>query len=176
MPESSDTGHDARLQALEARVRLLEDHIALYQAVSSYGPQVDSLQHEQATALWTDGGQYVGDTRTMRGRAEIQAMLDGDVHRGLVADGCAHVMSLPLLRIDGDHAIGLGYHRLFHRTADGFELHRLVASRWDWVRTTHGWKAHQRTHRLIDGGDAARELLRDSCREILRQEPGEGPR
>ncbi len=161
-----------RLAALEARIKDLEDHIALFQTLSTYGPAVDSLQHDEATKLWTDDGIYSGDSREMRGRAEIKEMLDGPDHRSYVAQGCSHIMSMPLLKIEGDRAVGLGYHQLFRHTERGFELFRLTVSRWDWVRAPEGWKAVKRSHRLLNGNASARELLRTTYQEIMNNGQG----
>ena len=49
---------DIRLQALEARVRLLEDQLAIYQVMAAYGPAADAGATDQAVALWTDDGTY----------------------------------------------------------------------------------------------------------------------
>jgi hypothetical protein len=157
------------IEALEQRVRALEDQIALYQAVSAYGPAVDSLSAEAAASLWTEDGVYDAGgppAPQMNGREAIIKMVNTDPHQSLAAQGCGHMMTLPLLKVDGDQAVGLGYHRLYQRAGDGFKLWRLTASRWDWVRQPDGWKAARRTHRVIDGGDEARSLLRDTLREI----------
>jgi hypothetical protein len=173
---------EARVRVLEARVTELADHLALYQTMATYGPAVDSLSIDEATSIWLEDGVYDGTSRrpsdmagatppglqvsAMHGRAEIAAMLHGDLHRTLVRDGCAHVMSLPLIRIDGDRAVGVGYHFLYVKGDDGFKIWRMTASRWDWLRTGEGWKVETRTHRLIDGSDDARELLATSLRDI----------
>ncbi len=179
---SSPEELDARLRVLEGRVTELADHLALYQTMATYGPAVDSLSTDAATEIWLEDGVYDGTARrpsempganlpglqmsAMHGRAEIAAMLNGDLHRKLVSEGCAHVPSLPLIRIDGDRAVGIGYHFLYVKGDDGFKIWRLTASRWDWVRADGQWKVETRTHRLIDGTDDARELLRGSLREI----------
>lgn len=160
---------------LRARVQALEDQLALYQSVATYGPAVDSRSTEAAAGLWSEGGVYdVGPAPVgpMHGRQDISAMLEGEIHGSLVAQGCAHLMTLPLVRINGDRAVGLGYHRLYVREAeaDGFRLWRLTASRWDWARAGARWEVVNRTHRLLDGSEEARTLLRNSLAEI--REPG----
>lgn len=155
--------------ALAKRVQLLEDQIALFASMSTYGPAVDSLSLDEATAIWTEDGVYdTGGPEPFVGRGAIADMLDhgGGVHRELVAKGAAHVLSMPLVKITGDTAVGLAYHHTCVRDGDGHKIWRQLASRWDWVRRPDGWKVRRRTQRLLDGSDDARRLLQDTLREI----------
>jgi hypothetical protein len=45
----------------------------------------------------------------MRGRDDIAAMVHGDGHQGLIENGCGHVLSVPHIVVDGDHATGRSY-------------------------------------------------------------------
>jgi hypothetical protein len=170
---------DTRIDELEQRIARLEDFIALYQALSTYGPSVDSMEIDEAVHLWEEDGIYdLGDgipeldegrgNLFLRGHNEIRSMLESPLHKDkFVKGGCAHVMSLPLLHIDGDRAVGIGYHRVFAHGEDGTEVARLVASRWEWRRQESGdWKAVRRTHRLLDGRESSRALLRETLQEI----------
>jgi hypothetical protein len=139
--------------------------------MSSYGPSVDSLSVPEAASIWTEDGVYdvgSGPVAPMHGRGDITAMLEGATHGGLVEKGCAHLMTMPLVKVNGDTAVGIAYHRLYVRDAeaDTFRLWRLTASRWDWVRTAEGWKVERRTHRLLDGSQDARDLLRTALLEV----------
>ena len=157
-----------RLNALENRLQLVETQLELYQAVSTYGPAVDSLELELAASLWTEDGVYdIGDDRfDMAGHAEILDTLNADYHKDLVAKGCAHTMSLPLIAIKDDTAIGLGYHRLYTHEDTDFGLHRLSVSRWDWINESGRWVAKRRTHRLLDGSPEARDLIRQTLTDM----------
>lgn len=157
-----------RLAAMESRLAQVEDQLALYQSVSAYGPAVDSLQSAMAAELWTEDGVYdIGDPRfDASGREAIQALFEADYHRHLVAQGCAHAMTLPHIRIAGDRALGLGYHRLFTHTDEGYQLFRLSVSRWEWQRTAQGWRTTRRVHRLLDESGAGRELLRQTLADL----------
>ena len=48
----------AAVAALEARVQLLEDHLAITQLVAQYGPTVDSGSAEATADLWTENGTF----------------------------------------------------------------------------------------------------------------------
>ena len=157
-----------RLHALECRLERVESQLELYQALSTYGPAVDSLSLDLAASLWTHDGVYdIGDERfDMAGHADILDTLNADYHKDLVAKGCAHTMSLPLIAIKEQQAIGLGYHRLYTHEDTGFGLHRLSVSRWDWVKESGRWVATRRTHRLLDGSPEARELIRQTLADM----------
>lgn len=159
---------EQRLHTLETRLQLVEDQLQLYQALSTYGPAVDSMSLELAASLWTEGGVYdIGDERfDMKGHQEILDTLNADYHRELVANGCAHTMSLPLITIKGDRAIGLGYHRLYKHDDEAFVVHRLSVSRWDWRKQADRWMATRRTHRLLDGSQEARSLISQTLEEM----------
>ena len=162
------TAIEDRLNALEHRLQDVESQLELYQAVSTYGPAVDSLSLDLAASLWTEDGVYdIGDERfDMAGHADILDTLNADYHQDLVAKGCAHTMSLPLIAIKDDKAIGLGYHRLYTHQDAGFGLHRLSISRWDWVKASGRWVATRRTHRLLDGSPEGRELIRQTLDDM----------
>ncbi|MFJ4268608.1 nuclear transport factor 2 family protein [Paenarthrobacter nicotinovorans] len=170
-----------RIEQLERRVQRLEDHIALLQALATYGPSVDSMELNQAVDLWAPDGIYdLGDGFEevdsghghvqFNGQSEIREMLHGPIHWDkYVRDGCAHDMSLPLLGISGDRAVGIGYHTVFAYDSKGARAERLAASRWDWKRQASGeWKAVRRTHRLLDGREGGRALLKDALEDIKK--------
>lgn len=164
-----DNSELASLNELAKRVKLLEDQIALFGSMSMYGPSVDSMSIDEATSIWTEDGIYdTGGPQPFSGRDDIAAMLteEDGVHRGIVEKGCAHVLSMPLIKIDGDTAIGIAYHHTCVREGDGHKIWRQLASRWEWVRQPEGWKVKRRTQRLLDGSEDARQLLRDTLLEI----------
>lgn len=168
MVESTLGSTEERMAQLESRLAHVEDQLALYQSVSAYGPAVDSLQSQMAAELWTEDGVYdIGDPQfDAEGREAIQALFDADYHRELVATGCAHMMTLPHIKIVGNRALGLGYHRLFTADKEGYQLLRLSVSRWEWTRTAEGWKTTRRVHRLLNDDDAGRLLLEKTTAEI----------
>jgi SnoaL-like domain len=125
----------ATVADLGRRVRLLEDHLAITQLVAQYGPAVDSGSGEATAALWSDNGIFdaVGAI-TMRGHDEIAPMVHGDGHQGLISNGCAHVLTVPHVVVDGDVAHGRSY---------------AMNIRWDPSSSCSGWLASRPT--LGDG-------------------------
>ena len=161
---------------IETRLRALEDQIAIYQLLSSYGPLVDSGDAEATAALWTEDGVYdwgggpkpadgtavpkEGNAGAAYSRAEVAAMVAGKNHQGLIAAGAGHVIGLPHVVVDGDTAVATGYARLYGWNGEHFVVLRVSANRWELVRTPEGWRVANRTNRPLNGTDEPRALLR----------------
>ena len=150
-----------RLAALEARVRMLEDQLAVQQLLNRWGPAVDTGDSAAAAALWTDDGVLESEISYLDGPTGVSAMVESDGQQALIHQGCAHVQAFPLITIDGDRAIATGYSRVYlHQDDDSYAIWRVSANRWEFARTADGWRATRRTNHVIDGGPDARELLR----------------
>src|SRR3954451_14655844 len=78
-PMSELEALNAAVAELSAKVRVLEDHVALTQLVARYGPTVDSGSADATAALWVDDGVFeVVNLFTMNGRHDIAGMVNGD--------------------------------------------------------------------------------------------------
>jgi hypothetical protein len=152
---------EARLRALEAEVARLRDQLEIYQLVTSYGPAVDAGLARRASELWTEDGTYDAQVGSWTGRSAIAGMVDGATHQGLIHSGCAHVIGMPHIRVEGDSAVVTCYARLYRHdpAADGFRVWRLTANRWELTRTSEGWRIRSRVNRQLDGSQEARDLL-----------------
>jgi hypothetical protein len=150
---------DARLQALEDRIQALEDQLAVYRLISSYGPAVDTGSSEEAAALWAEDGVYEFDSSRLEGANAVAAMVQSDGHQSLIRQGCAHVLALPVVRVEGDRAFAAGYSRVYRHVGDGYEVWRVSANRWELARTAAGWRVTRRTNHQLDGSDVPRQLL-----------------
>ncbi|EGD55794.1 nuclear transport factor 2 family protein [Gordonia neofelifaecis] len=152
---------DERLEALEARLRTVEDQLAITDLIYRYGPAIDTGSVEDVLALFTDDGVYDVDTGLLSGAQEIADMVTGDMHQGLIHHGCSHVMSAPQIRIDGDDASVVSYSQLVLRDADrdAFTVLRATVNHWTLTRTADGWRVSHRTARKVDGSSEVRALL-----------------
>jgi len=150
---------DDRLAALERRVRLLEDQIAIYQVMAAYGPAADSGSTEQAITLWSEDGVYDLHSRVMTGREEIAHELEGEWHQGLIAHGSGHIVSMPHVVIDGDRAVATCHSRLYRRGGDTYRVISCSANRWEFTRSTRGWQVTRRISRRLDGSRESHALL-----------------
>lgn len=150
--------HD--IATLAARLQALEDREAIRELVAQYGPLADCGDARALAALWCEDGVYeVVGFATAKGHGEIAAMIDGPVHRQLMADGCAHVLGPVAVAVDGDTATARGYSVVFRHADGGFEAFRVSANRWTLARTQQGWRVTHRANALLDGKEAARILL-----------------
>ncbi|WFN91428.1 nuclear transport factor 2 family protein [Gordonia sihwensis] len=152
---------DERLEALETRLRLVEDRLAITDLVYRYGPAIDTGSVDDVLALFTEDGVYDVDAGRLSGAQEIADMVTGDPHQGLIHRGCSHVMSAPQIRIDGDRASVVSYSQLLLRdpARDTFTVLRATVNHWALTRTPDGWRVAQRTARKVDGSDEVRALL-----------------
>jgi hypothetical protein len=154
-----------RLDALEARVRELEDRDALAQLVASYGPAVDSGEAAAAAALWSENGVFdVVPYFELVGHDGIAGMVNDEGHQSLIHNGCGHVLTAPKLSVDGDHARGWNYafNIRWDADADRFWIARLSANEWEFRRDGAEWRVVRRTNINLDGDERPRELLRHS--------------
>ncbi|NEA26628.1 nuclear transport factor 2 family protein [Actinomadura bangladeshensis] len=158
---------ESRLAALEERLRALEDEREITRLILSYGPLVDSGCAAEVAALWEPGGVYDVDEIMMTGRPEIEAMVRSADHQRWIAGGCAHVVGPPHVTLDGDEATAVGY-TLMIVNRDGFTLRRATANHWRLRRTEEGWRAVNRTNRVLDGREESPDLLASHFPEAVR--------
>jgi len=155
------TQYEDRLAALEARVQMLEDQLAVQRLLNQWGPAVDTGDSAAAAALWTDDGVLESEISYLDGPAAVSEMVESEGQQSLIRRGCAHVQAFPLITVEGDRATATGYSRVYlHREDGSYEVWRVSANRWEFARTPDGWRATRRTNHVIDGGADARGLLR----------------
>ena len=143
-----------------ARLAALEDREAIRSLIGRYGPLVDSGRVAEAAALWAEDGVYeVGGYGEYAGPDAIRALLEGPDHQALIAGGAAHVLSPPVIALDGDRATAHTYSVVFRRAGETWEAHRAAANEWQLRRTPAGWRVARRINRLLDGAAEARELI-----------------
>lgn len=148
------------MSALEARLQVLEDREAIRELIARYGPLADSGDARGVAALWADDGAYgIAGFGEATGRKEIAALIDGDNHRQLMAQGCAHVLGPVAIDLDGDRAIARGHSLVLRWTGNEFEVHRVAANRWELARGSDGWRVTRRDNAMLQGSEAARALL-----------------
>lgn len=150
---------EARFAALEARIKGLEDQLAIYQLIATYGPSVDSRTGSATASLWAEDGSYDFGGDPLVGAEKVGALVNIEPHIHYVAAGCAHVLSMPHVAVDGDKAVATGYSRVYLNQGDHWRVERASANRWELVRTADGWRVQNRVNRLLNGQAEARNLL-----------------
>jgi hypothetical protein len=150
-----------RDNALEARLRRVEDELEIMRLLASYGPAVDSGSSEAAARLWLEDGTYdVGGRHRANGRSEIAALYEGSQHQDLIHQGSGHVTTIPRITVDGDRADAVGYSFVLLRTTDGHQVWRASANHWTLRRTGSGWRIELRHNRVLDGSEESHSVLR----------------
>ena len=147
------------MAALEERVRLLEDKVAIQQLITAWGPAVDTGNSEAAASLFTEDCILESDLSYLVSPPAISAMVLGEGHQALIRDGSAHIPATAIVNVEGDHATAIGYTRVYRHTPDGYEVWRVSANNWEFRRTPDGWRMVRRTAQLIDDTGKANELL-----------------
>jgi hypothetical protein len=159
---------------LSARLRRVEDELAIRKLILTYGPSADAGLAALAASVWLEDGQYDWDAggAPFEGQAGVQTMLEGDVHQGLIGKGAAHFAGPALIDIDGDRATALTYSLVMRRDVDAgrFYLWRVGAARWDLERDGATWRVRRRTNRLLDESGVGRMLFGDTLREMFEGE------
>ncbi|HEU5029687.1 MAG TPA: nuclear transport factor 2 family protein [Spirillospora sp.] len=153
------TDVETRLAALEDRLRALEDEREITRLILSYGPLVDSGCAGAVAALWDEDGVYDVDELMMDGRSAIEAMVLSADHQRWIAGGCAHFVGPPHVTVSGDEATAVGYTLMIVKQDGGFTLRRATANHWTLHRTPSGWRAVNRTNRVLDGRPESPDLL-----------------
>lgn len=154
---------EQRVAALEARLRAVEDELAIHKLIVRYGLAVDTGDAERTSAVFAEGAVYDADVRLMRGRGEIEAMVRSDRHQAMVGH-CAHQIGPAVVTVDGDRATALGYSRVYLRGADGIAVYRVSFNRWELDRRAGEWTIVRRRTRLL-GHDEALAIFRDGLGE-----------
>lgn len=148
------------MPALEARLQALEDREAIRALIAAYGPLADSGDAQGVAALWAGDGVYaIAGFGEATGRIEIAALINGDNHRQLMAQGCAHMLGPVAIDLAGDRATARGHSLVLRWTGSEFEVHRVAANRWELAHGQQGWQVTRRDNALLQGSEAARALL-----------------
>lgn len=144
---------DARLAALEKRVRQVEDVLAIYRTLASYGPAADSDSRDLCGDLFTDDawwevGQpvWAGGT-VMEGPEGVRGMMGDQLHQYYLANGCAHLVAAPRVTlVDDDTAAVITYQHVVDHVDDGFRIARSTAHKFEMKRGEDGrWRIHRRS-------------------------------
>ena len=145
-------------EALERRIRALEDRAEIGELIARYGPAVDSGAADAVAAMWTPDGTYRFDDVELDA-AGVRGLVSLPSHLEYLERGCGHILSAPTIRIDGDTAVAVTHSAVMVHDGTRWLGERVSANRWELVRTAEGWRVHRRRNRLLDGKAEARRLL-----------------
>ncbi|MGK3122933.1 nuclear transport factor 2 family protein [Candidatus Pantoea formicae] len=169
-------------ESIEARLREVEDKLAIYELIASHPPSADTGHAQYTSQVYKEEGIFnrgVGlDGAT--GAKAIADFILRPAHREAIEGGLAHFTGLPLVNLQGDRAIVTSYLQLIqldktgqpremanHGVSTGYRIHRVVVNRWELERIAGQWKISSRTLLPVDGSKAPLELLNAGLTEIL---------
>ena len=155
----NDNSFERRLSELEGRIRLLEDRAAIFQLMATYGPAIDTCDSDSVAGLWAEDGIYDTDGYRFVGDKQVGSLAVLEEHKAVVRNGAAHVVGMPHLVIDGDHAVATGYSRVYLNKGDHHEVMRASSNRWEFLRTERGWRVTHRVNRRLTGTEESLALL-----------------
>lgn len=139
--------------ALEERLQLVEDQLAIQRAITDYSAYLDARDYEGYVGLFTEDGVWEnGDTRR-EGRAEIREMLAGlfgEPDPDFVNLSSFHQVSNFEVDVDGDTARAKSRFVFYMRGEGGEPTPELSGQYHDeLVRVDGSWKIAQRTDHTI---------------------------
>lgn len=145
---------------LGGRLRRLEDAEAIRNLIASYGPLADAGAADAVAALWHEDGVYaVGGMGEAHGHVAISALIRGETHVALMAAGCAHILTPPVIDLSGDVAMARNHSLVLRHEGGTWTAVRASANRWTLTRGPQGWRVARRDNALLDGVEGARLLL-----------------
>lgn len=156
-------GVEERIAALEARLRAVEDELAIHKLIVRYGLAVDTGDAERTAAVFAEEAVYDADVRLMRGRGEVADMVRSARHQEMVGC-CAHQIGPAVVTLEGDRATALGYSRVYLKGADGIAIYRVSFNRWELERRAERWIIVRRLTRLLGHAEAL-AIFRDGLGE-----------
>jgi hypothetical protein len=160
---------EQRFAALERRIRLLEDQVEIYQLLATYGPSADSGSDDVVRELFDVDGSYDSGIDRYDGADSVANMIATlPLHRQVMAEGSSHVVTMPVVRIDGDRAYAVCHGQLqrYDREADQFRIWRSSGVLLEFVRTEQGWRFASRVNRLLDGSTESHAHLRQGLSAV----------
>lgn len=129
---------------LARRVRRLEDLLAIQQLFVDYGNHLDAGDFEAYANLFADDGEVMlGPLGRAKGRDEIRALMEGMLSG---ARGTSfHVITNPMVDLDGDRAMSTVMWTVIQRDADGSPKLSMLGHHTDvLVRDGGSWRFQQR--------------------------------
>ena len=134
---------------LEQRVQRMEDESDIRRMLIEYGAFLDAKDYAAYAALFAEDGEWVGGFGRFNGRETIGKMLEdnlGPAEPGYVNKANFHMLTNPLIAIDGDHARVTSKYLFWTRSPDDRPT-PLLAGRYEdeFVRVNGQWKIARRT-------------------------------
>ncbi len=106
------------MASLEERLRRVEDLLEIHQLFVDYGAHLDAGRFDDYAALFSAEGEIsMGPLGRARGREAIRDLMAGTL-AGRVEESY-HIISSPVVQLEGDEATSEVMWSVIHRDADG---------------------------------------------------------
>jgi len=129
---------------LAARVQRLEDLAAITQLFIDYGRYLDAGNFAAYAKLFADDGEVLlGPMGRATGPVAIQALMEQML--GSTVGNSYHLISSPMITLDGDSATSSTMWTVFNRSESGEPQATMIGRHEDvLVRTSAGWRFKRR--------------------------------
>lgn len=171
-----------RFAALEERLGIIENKLAIHELIASHPPSADTAYAGYTASVYFQDGIFdrgPGLDGTT-GAEAIASFITTPAHEQAIRQGLAHFCSPPLIDLRGDEAVVTSYLLLLHideagdsrelpnhGASTGYRVHRVLVNRWELALSEGRWKIRRRTLLPADGTDAPRELLAKGLSDVL---------
>jgi hypothetical protein len=151
-----------RIEALEARLALVEDQEKIRRLLARYAYNADVGRTDEYMGVWAEGGVYDLGTARHDGKAEIRGMMTSPsgVHKADVENRSLHTVCNLFIQVEGQTAWAEGYSVVFVRGPDGINAYSAGYNHWDFVRDGDGWLMTLRLRRAVGGPEWGGETLK----------------
>jgi hypothetical protein len=162
-----EMGVQERVEALERRVRTLEDQEKIRECLAVYGFNADLGRSEEYVAGWTADGVYDLDDGPLGGEVAIREMISSPTgfHKLRVENRSQHNVLNLFIRIEGDTAWAEGYSVVVVREEGESRILLAGYNHWDFVRSGDSWLISRRARREIGGAVWGGEIVRGYLEE-----------
>jgi uncharacterized protein (TIGR02246 family) len=150
---SASTSPPAQVESAEARLRKLEDQMAIQRIIVEYAARLDGRDFAGYADLFAKDGVWQNGATVRRGREEIEGLLVGlfgEPPEGFTNMESYHLVSNPQVDVDGDRATARSRHLLIMRDEQGNPRPALTGIYEDeFVREDGEWKILKRVDNPI---------------------------
>ncbi|HEY5409672.1 MAG TPA: nuclear transport factor 2 family protein [Caulobacteraceae bacterium] len=134
--------------SIEARLQRVEDQLQIQRVLIEYGKFLDAKDYASYAALFAKDGEWIGGFGHFKGPAAIQKMLEdklGKAAPGYINKSSYHLMSSPLITVNGDTATAESRYLFFTASPDNKPIPTLAGRYVDqFVREGGAWKIQRR--------------------------------
>ena len=160
--------------SMEDRLRAIEDRLAILDLLAGSALSSDVASEAYWESMFAPGAEMDrGGEHGVDNRDKIMDIVRSNSQADAIANGMAHAMALPHIRVDGDRAVATGYLHVLVLDPNGPEVslpgkasrkapvtYHLTVNRWEFVRGKQGWQVVRRVIRPIASDDAQLLLRR----------------